>query len=268
MFSALRNRRARMLISVVVDEWLRSIEYLSDNTQKEYKRIIHDFTINLSKKYVQSITSVDVNRYLSKFAWHHENSTVNKHLMGIKSFFRFLEGAYSITNVTIGLRKRKEKMPYRPFISKKDLDKILQSATQKEADIIRMLAHTGMRCSELAGLRPENISPNLSSITIQGKGGKVRTIPCNQTVREILSRSINFSMNRKTIYSICRTSGHRVHISLSPHMLRRHFATTLLSKGVSLLIISRLLGHSSVQTTERYLCIDSSFLLGSTDVLD
>jgi len=83
-------------------------------------------------------------------------------------------------------------MPHRPFISKKDLDKILLNATQKEADIIQMLAHTGMRCSELAGLKPENISPNLSSITIQGKGGKVRTIPCNQTVKEILSRTMDF----------------------------------------------------------------------------
>ena len=268
MFAALRLRRARMLISLAKDEWLQSIEYLSTNTQKEYKRVINDFTLNLSKKYIQSVSSVDVRHYLNQFAWHHKNTTVNKHLMGIKSFYRFLDEVHNITNVTLGLRKRKEKMPYRPFISKKDLDLILSSATQKEKDIIRMLANTGMRCSELCGMRPDNISPNLSSITIQGKGGKIRTIPCNQTVREILSRSINFSMNRKTIYTISRQAGMKSGFRLSPHMLRRFFCTSLLNAGVSLLIISRLLGHSSVRTTEIYLQLDSSFLSGVTDCLD
>jgi len=220
-------------------------------------------------KNVSHITSTDVSRYLSKLSWTHENSTVNKHLMAIKSFFRFLEGAYQITNITTKLRKRKEKMPHRPFISKKDLETILSKTTQREKDIILMLAHTGLRCSELAGLRPENISPNLSSITIQGKCSKIRTIPCNQTVKEILSRSINFSMNRKTLYNSCVKAGSRVNISLSPHMLRRYFATSLLNAGVSLLAISFLLGHSNIRTTEVYLCLDtSSFLLGSTDCLD
>jgi len=159
-------------------------------------------------------------------------------------------------------------MPHRAFISKNDLDIILEKATQKESDIIKMLAHTGMRASELSGLKPENISPNLSSITIQGKGGKVRTIPCNQTVKEILSRTIHFPKNRKSIYNICHNTGTRNCIYLSPHVLRRFFASSLLSKRVSLLVISRLLGHSSVQTTEVYLGLDSSFLAGSTDCLD
>jgi len=219
-------------------------------------------------KNVSHITSTDVSRYLSKLSWTHENSTVNKHLMAIKSFFRFLEGAYQITNITTKLRKRKEKMPHRPFISKKDLELILSNATQREKDIILMLAHTGLRCSELCSLRPENLSPNLSSITIQGKGGKIRTIPCNQTVREILSRGINLPNNRKSIYNICKNSGKKLNINLSPLMCRRYFATSLLAAGVSLLIIQKLLGHSSCQVTERYLCLDSSYLYGATDCLD
>jgi len=131
-----------------------------------------------------------------------------------------------------------------------------------------MLAHTGLRCSELCSLRPENLSPNLSSITIQGKGGKIRTIPCNQTVKECLSRNIHLPKNRKSIYNICKNSGKKLNINLSPHMCRRYFATSLLAAGVSLLIIQKLLGHSSCQVTERYLCLDSSYLYGATDCLD
>ena len=157
-------------------------------------------------------------------------------------------------------------MPYQPFISKEQYEKILASATQRQSDIIKMLANTGLRCSELCGL--ENISPNLSSLRICGKGSKIRTIPCNQTTKEILSRTMNFPKNRKSIYNICRQAGKKSGFHLAPHMLRRFFATSLLNKGVSLLIISRLLGHASIQTTEIYLKLDSSYLSGATDVLD
>ena len=268
MLSALFHHRARTLISAVMEEWLLEIQRFSVDTQRHYRATINSFFLDLSKKYIKDVSSTDIKQYLTKFRWTHKETTCNTNLGAIKSFFRYASNVYGITNVASGIPEYKEKMPHRPFISKKDLDTILSNATQREKDIILMLAHTGLRCSELAGLRPENISPNLSSITIQGKGGKIRTIPCNQTVQEILSRHINFPMNRKSIYNICKYSSLRVGMPLAPHTLRRYFATSLLGKGVSLLIISRLLGHSSVQTTERYLCIDSSFLLGSTDVLD
>ena len=277
MLSALFHHRARTLISAVMEEWLLEIQRFSVDTQRHYRATINSFFLDLSKKYIKDVSSTDIKQYLTKFRWTHKETTCNTNLGAIKSFFRYASNVYGITNVASGIPEYKEKMPHRPFISKKDLDTILSNATQREKDIILMLAHTGMRCSELCSLRPENLSPNLSSITIQGKGGKVRTIPCNQTVREIISRrGINFPKNRKSIYNICNNTGKRIAcrnpkggaIHLAPHMLRRYFATQLLAKGVSLLIISRLLGHSSVQTTERYLCIDSSFLLGSTDVLD
>jgi len=257
-----------MLFFTALDEWLLSIQGLSKDTQKHYIAAVKAFHIDFPKKYIHEYTSADLQRYFKKFRWTHKNTTANTNLGAIKSFFRFLSTTYGITNIASEVKLFKKNLPHRPFISKKDLDKILLNATQKEADIIRMLAHTGMRCSELAGLRPENISPNLSSITIQGKGGKVRTIPCNQTVREILSRTMDFPKNRKNIYNACLKSGKKVEQRLSPHMLRRLFATQLLAKGVSLLIISRLLSHASVHQTEIYLCVDSSFLAGSTDCLD
>ena len=198
-----------------------------------------------------------------------KNSTINNHRASIKSFCRYLFEVYDIPNATQKIRKFKEDMPNQPFINNGEYLKILVAATQRESDIIKMLANTGLRCSELAGLRPENISPNLSSLRICGKGSKIRTIPCNQTVREIISRrGINFPKNRKTIYNACHCAGLRAKIHIAPHMLRRYFATQLLNKGVSLLIISRLLGHSNIQTTEIYLKLDASFLEGSTDVLD
>lgn len=266
MFQALRIGRARTLISVARKEWFFDIQNLSKNTQQYYKRVIMAFTTDLPKKYISSIKAKDIHNHLNKYAWGHRNSSVNTHIVAIKSFCRFLSESYGITNIAKTIKKRKIEMPYQPFINRKQYEKIIGSATQRESDIIKLLANLGLRASELCGL--EHISPNLSSIRIQGKGGKVRTIPCNQTVREILSRNIKFPKNRKLIYTNVKTAGNRAGIHLAPHMLRRLFATSLLNAGTSLLIISRLLGHSSVQTTELYLHLDSSFLVGATDCLD
>ena len=268
MFQALLHRRARMLISEARDNWFFDIQRLSISTQQYYKRVILAFIIDLPNKYITFIKPTDVKHYLTKFRWSHKASTCNNHLVALKSWFRFLKDNYGIPNITTGIRKYKGDMPYQPFISREQYLTILESATQRESDIIKLLANLGLRASELCSLQLENISPNLSSVRIQGKGGKIRTVPCNQTVREILSRNINLPKSRKSIYNICKEGGNKVGQRLSPHMLRRLFATQLLAKGVSLLIISRLLGHSSVQTTERYLKIDSSYLQGATDVLD
>lgn len=256
-----------MPVSVATDAFFAHIQGLSVHTQQYYCRAVNNFTVEFPKKYVADYSSVDIDRYLNKFAWGRKNSTVNNHLVALKSFFRFLSENYNITNIAASIKKRKKNIPHRPFISKKDLDKILAVATQHQKDIILMLCMTGMRCSELCNLQPENIAPNLSSITVQGKG-KIRTIPCNQTVKEILSRSIHFPKNRKSVYIICKKAGKKVGKNLPPHCLRRFFATSLLHAGVSLLIIQKCLGHASIQTTEIYLGLSSSFLLGATDCLD
>jgi len=267
LFLALRHRGARTLIKEAVEEWLISISSLAYTTRNYYKRTILEFTIDLPKKYIYQISSKDIRQYLTKFRWeNHKASTTNTHLMALKAFCRFLVDNYGVQNVSQSIKKLKEEMPHQPFINREQYLKVLESATQRESDIIKLLANLGLRASELCGL--EHISPNLSSIRIQGKGGKIRTIPCNQTVREILSRNINLPKNRKSIYNICKNAGDKVKVHLAPHILRRFFATSLLEKRISLLIISRLLGHSSVQTTELYLKLDSSYLSGATDVLD
>lgn len=254
--------------SNTIAEWLNFCKRLAPDTQRHYHRTIVEFVEYSNIETVAELNRQHIIVYLNTKINKVKNSTINKHLKCLKSFCRYLFDVYDIPNATQKIKKFKEDMPNTPFINQSQYEKILLSATQRESDIIKLLANLGLRASELCSLRPENISPNLSSIRIQGKGGKVRTIPCNQTVREILSRDIKFPKNRKSIYNICRKAGNRVGIHLAPHMLRRFFATSLVNKGVSLLIVSRLLGHTSLQTTEIYLKMDFSFLEGSTNVLD
>lgn len=274
MFRALLQKRARKLISEALTEWQIAIERLSPDTQYYYKKVLAKFAATISNKPVDKITKVEIQRYISRTSWGKKNNSINNHITALKSFCRFLSENYDIPNPALNIQKLKPNLAWQPFISRENYLKVLTSATQRESDLIKFMANSGLRASEVASLTWDCLSPQASAITFRGKGGKIRTVPINQTLREIISRHsrtepfLNFTKSRRTVYRLCNKAGKRVGVYLSPHMLRRYFASSLLEKGVSLLIISKLLGHSSVQTTERYLHLDSSYLLGSTNVLD
>jgi integrase/recombinase XerD len=281
--------------SNVLEEWLLYIQGLAEHTRYYYKRLVLDFVATLPDKPIEELETSQIRNYINRLLLKgQKNSTVNNSVTVLRVFGRFLAETYGIANPAANLKKFKVGAYHQPFISRQQYEKILAVATQRQSDIIQLLAHTGLRVSELASLKYENITENFSAIRFVGKGSKMRTVPLNNTAREILARHcknetlINFPKNRKTIYRycqragklvnfpktkqgigyICRTTGRQAGIPLAPHMLRRFFASQLVDRGVSLLIVSKLLGHASIQTTERYLKVDSSFLNGATDILD
>lgn len=274
MFRALRIRRARMpLLSKAFSEWGLHIQHLADGTRYYYLKAVGDFLSSIPDKPCNKVKSSDIQAFVNKKLWTNKKSSVNKIVIALRRFCFFMAQNYGIPNPAENIKSFKKDHPYQPFINRTQYEKILASAEPLESDVIRLLACSGMRASELAGLRFENISENFSSIRFTGKGGKERSIPLNATMREILSRRtengfINLPKSRRHIYYLCTKAGKRAEIYLAPHMLRRYFASQLVGRGVSLLIASKLLGHSSVRTTEIYLHLDSSFLAGSTDVLD
>lgn len=273
MFRALRIKRARTLTGVI-QEWYGSINHLAPGTQSYYRRVSSDFLTFIGDKPIHKITSSEIKQYLQQKLWTLKKSSVNNHVVTLKSFFRWAAESNEIPNPTEKIRVFKPDPFYQPFISKEQYDEILASATSQQKDVIQILAMTGLRASELASLDYENITENFSAIRFTGKGQRQRTIPLNNTVRQILTRHIkaetiiNLPKNRKNIYWLCHRAGEKSHIPLAPHMLRRFFATSLAHEGVSVVIISKLLGHSSVRTTEIYLHLDSSYLFGVTDCLD
>ena len=69
-----------------------------------------------------------------------------------------------------------------------------------------------------------------------------------------------FPLSGQTIMDICQKYGKPIAVDLKPHDLRRTFAQLVLDNGVSIVQISKLLGHSSVATTQRYLDLDTQKL--------
>lgn len=118
---------------------------------------------------------------------------------------------------------------------------------------ILLAAYAGLRCCELATVDRRDV--NEHTLTVVGKGDKTRTIPTAATVWEEV-RNARGRLVTGTAASIsARSFEHFERVGLAGvtmHRFRHWFATTMLQRGVDLLTVSELLGHSSPQTTARY----------------
>ena len=129
----------------------------------------------------------------------------------------------------------------------------------EEELIINVLLDTGLRVSELANLREDNISWQRHCITLIGKGNKRRVVPMSKKVRLLLldcfSHSSKFPLAMRTIQKYVKIVAERARIRkpVSPHVLRHTFAVTYLHKGGNLRALQSILGHSSIMTTDMYL---------------
>lgn len=143
----------------------------------------------------------------------------------------------------------------------------------RDIAVIELLFATGMRISELCSLKPSDIDLESSNILIYGKGAKERIIQLgNQEVidalalyRETFAKDIKicgyFFVNRLkhklSAQSVRFMINHYAELAgisqhITPHMFRHSFATLLLEQDVDIRYIQRMLGHSSISTTEIY----------------
>lgn len=148
----------------------------------------------------------------------------------------------------------------------------------RDIAVIELLFATGMRISELCALKPENIDFENKTILIYGKGSKERILQIgNPDVLEALNLYretfqeeikncgyffVNRLQNRLSDQSVRYMINHYVNLAeinqhITPHMFRHSFATLLLEQNVDIRYIQKILGHSSINTTEIYTHVSS-----------
>ena len=137
--------------------------------------------------------------------------------------------------------------------------------THQERLIVWTLLDTGLRVSELANLKRENIEWQSHRPMVYGKGGpygsqtKRRIIPLSARVQPLLEGHFALhdmlGMAPRTIQMLVKRVANRAHIRrpVTPHVLRHTFSVTAIQKGISLPALQRLLGHDRLTTTEIYL---------------
>lgn len=137
--------------------------------------------------------------------------------------------------------------------------------THEEKLVLWTLLDTGLRVSEFAKLKKDNIDWQGHRLMVYGKGGpygsatKRRVIPLSSRVQPLLEGHFSLhdstGMSSRTIQRIAKRVANRAHISreVTPHVLRHTFSVTAIQKGISLPALQRLLGHDRLATTEIYL---------------
>lgn len=145
----------------------------------------------------------------------------------------------------------------------------------RDRAMLELLYATGLRVSELVGLKMLHVNERQGVVRILGKGNKVRLVPMGEEADDWLARYLRESrpallkraqceqvfitqrggaLTRQAFWYLIKRHARRAGITkpLSPHTLRHSFATHLLNHGADLRVVQMLLGHSDLSTTQIY----------------
>ncbi|UKN01023.1 tyrosine-type recombinase/integrase [Paracrocinitomix mangrovi] len=207
-----------------------------------------------------------------------ENSSVNRKLSSVKTFYRFIrQQGYIDANPAQKVKSVKQKKVLPQFVPEQQLwdssifNDIEDEFTRCQDELImELLYQTGIRLSELINLEESNISDH--QIKVLGKRNKERIIPISHLLTEIIYRyrQSKSVLGLKTRHLLCTKAEkklspkfvyNKVNFYLSrvtnlskksPHVLRHTFATHMLNNGASLETIKKLLGHTDLSATQIY----------------
>ncbi|MFA5814345.1 MAG: tyrosine-type recombinase/integrase [Bacteroidales bacterium] len=208
--------------------------------------------------------------------------SVNRKTTTLRRFYRFCQQeGLVVNNPADFLPSVKAPKPLPVFMEESQMDSILDRATVpiefpeiRDLLILELLYGTGMRLSELTGLKDKDIDSSRIQIKVFGKRQKERIIPVTPELvglineyKTVRNRTFN-AIEGGTL--ILTDKGHPVYAKLvyrvvnqalgmvtsagrrSPHVLRHTYATHLLNRGAELNAIKELLGHASLSATQVY----------------
>lgn len=272
MLPRVRHKAAGMSTTEeVYASYLNHLCRYADSTRDRYAKTVRLFLDSMPN--LESICSEDIERYILTFYQKPlKASSVNQILIAIRQFFVWLEDYRNWPNPAKRIKTLRQMPPKRRFLTIEEYQKILQLPPSHRKNCLIWLCNSGLRSFEFMNLRSENLNDDF--ITIIGKGQKLRKVPLNKNLRNILESepeffTIHVSKSKKWLGKQTYKVAHQIGIpNFSPHACRRYFATTLYRRGISILIISKLLGHSKLSTTELYLNLLDNDLAGSTDYLE
>jgi len=200
----------------------------------------------------------------------------------LRQFYRHaLREGWVETDPMARIEAPKVRRPLPHSLSERDVEALLHAPDTETPEGVRdrtmleVLYATGLRVSELIGLRPEQVSMTQGLVRVIGKGGKERLVPLGDEAQMWLTRFMgepreallqgrrcnelfptrrSCCMTRQTFWYLIKRHAASAGIDkpLSPHTVRHAFATHLLNHGADLRVVQMLLGHSDLSTTQIY----------------
>ncbi|NQU45643.1 MAG: site-specific tyrosine recombinase XerD [Chlorobium sp.] len=285
--------------STVLENFLNylSIERnFSPNTRESYRNDLQRYLQAMQEGCgsLEAITPESINLFIDEL--HKtglEASSIARNVSAIRSLHRFLINDRVLeTNPSENLHQPKQPKYLPSVLTLEETMRILQAPAQRippgklylrDQAILELLYATGMRVSELVGLKQQNLYLQEQFIRVFGKGSKERLVPVGSSAVESLTiyrqalriqlagaQSEDYlflnargkNMSRMAVFSMVREYATLAGITktVSPHTFRHTFATHLLEGGADLRAVQEMLGHSSIVATQIYTHIDRSFV--------
>lgn len=255
---------------------------LSPHTVDAYRIDIVEFFKFLDQEGLEyaSFKYMDARNYLNMlYKRGLSKSTVSRKISSLRSFYNYLMDKGAVFgNPFTNLPNPKKEKHLPGFMYENEIEKLFDSLDkdakmyERDLAILELLYATGMRASELLGLKIDDIDFNHGLLKVRGKGNKERVLPfgehADQALKDYIDKHgavieangrlwINYRDGpltdrglRYAIDMMVKKSAGDFH--LHPHKIRHSFATHMLNNGADLRAVQELLGHESLSTTQKY----------------
>lgn len=263
--------------------YIRVEKGLSLNTIEAYRNDLNKLQAFAQKngKELISLDRQDLIDLLAELKDANANDTsIVRFLSVIKGFYRFLTQEQIIKldpSALIEARKSWQTLP--KFLNDQEIERLLSQPAAntfsglRDKAMLELLYATGLRVSELIGLKVTDIDREKGVLTCYGKGAKYRCVPIgqlalswldvyltnrakvlvNKKTERLFVEQSGANLTRQKFWRMIKDYGEAAGIDyITPHMLRHSFATVLLRNGADLRSVQLLLGHSDISTTQIY----------------
>ena len=260
-----------MEITPVIAQFLTHVRVekgLSGNTVAAYQRDLAKFNVCAQKRKLtlETISRDDLVDFLAGlYREKLESRTVARNLVTLRNFFRFAQVQELIaTDPSLNLESPKIRRNLPGYLKLEEVERLLAQPDAKTAlglrdrAMLEVLYSTGLRVSELIGLRVIDLDTKVGCIRCIGKGDKERIVPAGKKALSIVEKYLRdarpkllgkgvssqslfvnrngHALSRVGVWKILSAYGRRagLRVALTPHMLRHSFATHLLERGADL----------------------------------
>lgn len=278
-----------MEIAATISSFLTHVRVekgLSSNTVSAYQRDLVKFDVFAQKRKLslENVSRDDLVDFLAGlYRLNLESRTVARHLITLRNFFRFAQIHDLITaDPSINLESPKIRRSLPGYLRLEEVERLLEQPDSttplgmRDRAMLEVLYSTGLRVSELIGLKVSDLDSKVGCVRCIGKGDKERIVPVGRKALLMVDKYLRdarpkllgklrgsptlfvnrrgVSLSRVGVWKILSGYGKRagLRVSLTPHMLRHSFATHLLERGADLRSVQLMLGHADISTTQIY----------------
>ena len=258
---------------------------LADNSTAAYRRDLTLYAKWLAAsagRAIDASTEADLLAYMAERHATSRATTANRRLTVFKRYFRWaVRERGASADPTLRLASAKQPMRVPRTLSEAQVDALLAApdATRplglRDRAMLELMYASGLRVSELVGLKTVHVGLGEGVLRVMGKGSKERLVPFGGEAQAWIERYLReargailaerstdalfvtargAAMTRQMFWKLVKryTLAAGVRGALSPHTLRHAFATHLLNHGADLRAVQMLLGHADISTTTIY----------------